>query len=274
MRVKLMRLVLSVMLVLTCAAAALPVAAQTQQQSTTPAEVDTGLKGKAVARGTVPSEAARAAILKRLREVFGADAVVDRLEVGDVYAPPQWYDYVTELLNPSLKQISDGQLRIDGNTVRLSGSVKNEAQRQQILSAAAESLNSTYTINNALEINGKSTQDLLDEVLNGRTITFETASTVLTSEGRRLLDKIAAVLLKVGPTRLLVAGHTDNVGPRDANVRLSIERASAVKAYLVSQGVDASMLSVMGYGPDRPVASNATMAGRAQNRRIEFIVQQ
>lgn len=252
-----------------------PAAAQSEQRDAQSRQsaVQAGLQDKVVVRGTVPNEAARAAILKRLRGVFGADMVVDRIEIGQVYAPPQWSKYVTKLLDPSLKQISNGQLQVDGNSVRLTGSVDNEAQLQKILSKAAESLNATYTIKNALAVDGHSVQDKLYDLLDRRTVNFESGSAIITANGRRLLNKIAAILRKAGSTQILIAGHTDNIGQREANVQLSIERASAVKAYLVKHGVDASMLAVMGYGASQPVASNATQEGRAKNRRIEFTVQ-
>ena len=70
--------------------------------------------------------------------------------------------------------------------------------------------------------------------------------------------------------KLLIRGHTDNVGKPEANVQLSKARAQAVKDYLVGKGVKAERLRVEGRGPDEPVADNKTFAGRAKNRRIEF----
>jgi OOP family OmpA-OmpF porin len=67
-----------------------------------------------------------------------------------------------------------------------------------------------------------------------------------------------------------VAGHTDSVGPRDVNLRYSKARAAVVVAYLVSKGVAPSRLVSNGYGPDKPVSSNETEEGRAQNRRVQF----
>ncbi len=70
--------------------------------------------------------------------------------------------------------------------------------------------------------------------------------------------------------QLEVAGHTDSVGPHDVNMVLSARRAAAVVAYLVGKGVQPSRLTSNGYGPDKPVASNDTVQGRAQNRRVQF----
>jgi outer membrane protein OmpA-like peptidoglycan-associated protein len=67
-----------------------------------------------------------------------------------------------------------------------------------------------------------------------------------------------------------VVGHTDDQGKRDANQKLSEARAKAVADFLISQGINASRLDYEGRGPDQPIASNNTAAGRAKNRRIEF----
>ncbi|MEZ6022900.1 MAG: OmpA family protein [Hyphomonadaceae bacterium] len=69
-----------------------------------------------------------------------------------------------------------------------------------------------------------------------------------------------------------IAGHTDNQGARDVNMTLSRARAEAVRSYLAEQGVARSRMIAAGYGPDCPRASNATEAGQAANRRIEFNV--
>jgi OmpA-OmpF porin, OOP family len=69
--------------------------------------------------------------------------------------------------------------------------------------------------------------------------------------------------------RIEVSGHTDNVGKKKDNKRLSQKRADAVRAYLVSKGIDASRIDTIGYGDERPIAPNDTDQGRQKNRRIE-----
>src|SRR6202007_1722950 len=95
--------------------------------------------GQVVLNGTVPDEATKAAILARVREMYGAEGVVDQLGIGSVSLPPNWGGYVQKLLNPNLKLVTKGMLKIDGNNVTIRGEVANEAQRQQIASDIASS---------------------------------------------------------------------------------------------------------------------------------------
>jgi OmpA-OmpF porin, OOP family len=84
------------------------------------------------------------------------------------------------------------------------------------------------------------------------------------------LNHLAEELLENAEVKILISGHTDNVGAPDKNLKLSRERAEAVKAYLVYKGVDANRISCQGVGPREPIASNNTPEGRLKNRRVEF----
>lgn len=224
-----------------------------------------------VVAGTVPDEATRVAVISRMRELYGADRVVDQLSLGSVVAPPQWQQYVQRLLSPSIKQVSHGQLSIQGNTIDIKGEVGNEAVRQQIASDMASSLNPTYTVRNGLRV-AVQEQAVVDQALANRIVEFEPGSAVLRPAALPLLDEMAAAMGKLRGRKFEVIGHTDAMGARAGNVSLSLARAQAVKAYLVGKGLPADSLATSGMGPDQPVASNATDEGRARNRRIEFRV--
>jgi OOP family OmpA-OmpF porin len=86
------------------------------------------------------------------------------------------------------------------------------------------------------------------------------------------LDEVAGIMIRYPEIRIEVQGHTDGQGAEAANLRLSQERANAVKAYLVKRGVDPGRIVATGYGESLPVASNDTPEGRAENRRIVFLV--
>lgn len=225
--------------------------------------------GQVLATGTVPDEATKASVLARLREVYGADQVVDQIGVGQVSTPANWNSYVQKLITPELKQISRGQLRIDGNTVSLRGEVANEAQRQKIASNVATSLNPTYTVNNGLRVSAAE-QGILDSTLANRTVEFESGKATLTPAGRAILGEMAAAMVKLKERKIEIIGHTDNLGLPATNLGLSQARAEAVKVYLSTRGIKGDLLTASGQGADRPVASNDTSDGRARNRRIEF----
>lgn len=225
--------------------------------------------GQVVVGGKVPDEATKAAVLQRLRDTYGANNVVDQIEVGDVATPPNWSANVQKLIGPQLKQISKGQLKIDGTSVDVKGEVHNEAQRQQLASDMANALNPTYTVKNGLRVSA-SQQGLLDQTLANRTIEFETGSATLTPQGKAILDQMAAAMVKMTNNTVEIIGHTDNSGNRTSNIALSQARADAVKGYLVTKGISPQQLSTTGVGPDQPIASNDTNDGRARNRRIEF----
>lgn len=99
-------------------------------------------------------------------------------------------------------------------------------------------------------------------------VTFDTNSSQVKAAGANTLSGVAMVLKEYEKTRVNVVGHTDSSGGRDLNMRLSQERADSVGSNLITQGVDASRVSMSGVGPDQPVASNSTAAGKAQNRRV------
>ncbi|MBO9675464.1 MAG: OmpA family protein [Sphingobacteriaceae bacterium] len=98
---------------------------------------------------------------------------------------------------------------------------------------------------------------------------FDLGKSTIRSKSYATLNRVAGLLVEKNFS-LKLAGHTDNTGSRELNLRLSKERAEAVRAYLVSQGANASRIEATGYGPDQPIATNKTAAGRQQNRRVEF----
>ncbi len=103
-----------------------------------------------------------------------------------------------------------------------------------------------------------------------RTILFDTGKSSIKDESRAVLGDIVNILKEYPNSKFTVEGHTDSVGSSTLNQRLSDSRANSVKEYLVQNGIDAFRLSSLGYGEDRPIASNRTRAGRAQNRRVEI----
>lgn len=233
----------------------------------------TAAPGQVLVTGTVPDDASKLALLTRLREVYGAEKVVDQLSVGAVVMPPNWTAYVQKLITPGLRQVNRGQLKVDGNVVSVRGEVASDAIKQQVASDLAASLNPSYLVNNSLRVTA-SDQSVLDQTLANRIVEFELGKSELTTDGKVILDEMAASLLKLKSQKLEIIGHTDDQGLRAANLALSQARAEAVKVYFSTKGIDVAQMTAFGAGSDRPVTSNSTGEGRARNRRIEFRLSQ
>jgi OOP family OmpA-OmpF porin len=127
--------------------------------------------------------------------------------------------------------------------------------------------------NLSINAGGKELYDAL--VADGRVATqgilFDSGSDVIKPHSTPTLEEITAMLKQHADLKLVIEGHTDNVGDAAANQSLSEKRAAAVKAYLVSRGIDASRLESKGLGATKPKTGNETAEGRQTNRRVELV---
>jgi outer membrane protein OmpA-like peptidoglycan-associated protein len=105
-----------------------------------------------------------------------------------------------------------------------------------------------------------------------QTVFFETGRTKIRQISFQLLDEVAQALTDNPTIHVRIEGHTDSRGGERRNLRLSQGRAAAVRAYLVSRGVAGERMIAKGYGESMPLADNRTARGRAQNRRVEFVI--
>ena len=103
-----------------------------------------------------------------------------------------------------------------------------------------------------------------------KTILFDTGKASIKFESAEILSQIINVLKKYPNSRFRIEGHTDSTGKKAKNMILSQNRADAVKVYLIQGGIASERLESVGYGPDKPIASNKTRKGRALNRRVEI----
>jgi outer membrane protein OmpA-like peptidoglycan-associated protein len=101
---------------------------------------------------------------------------------------------------------------------------------------------------------------------------FKVDKANLLPEGRLTIEKLVDTIQKYGSRKVYIEGHTDNTGEASYNQQLSEKRANTVRSTLVAKGVDPNRLVVKAYGETRPVSSNATKAGRQQNRRVEVLI--
>jgi OOP family OmpA-OmpF porin len=224
-----------------------------------------------VVEGAVPNEASKQAILLKMQSIYGADQVVDKIQVRPVSAPNGWSDSVSRVITPDLKKISQGQLRVKGTQVDLTGKMADPSQIQPTTSTFQSLVQQPYRLTAQLSVN-QAEQKIIDDALKNRIIEFESGSAILTDAGNKILDEMVVALTKVGAKKVKIIGHTDSSGDANKNTVLSQERAMAVQNYLVSKSIAVERLSTAGKGSSQPVADNSTTEGRKKNRRIEFEV--
>jgi len=161
---------------------------------------------------------------------------------------------------------------LDGQHLLLGGYVPDTAALLRA-KTMAEATVGVSSIENKVRLVGTvgSCQQGLNEALSREKIQFKPSSSTI-SDNSDFLLKMLAVVARNCDTSILIIGHTDGIGEREANQRLSERRAESVRKYLVSSGVSPTQLGAMGYGDTRPIYDNATPEGREKNRRIEFVV--
>jgi outer membrane protein OmpA-like peptidoglycan-associated protein len=104
-------------------------------------------------------------------------------------------------------------------------------------------------------------------------VLFASGKSALLPAARSRLDQVSEVLLTTRERNLLIEGHTDSQGSEGSNVTLSQNRANAVRDYILSRGYGADLVKAVGLGESNPVADNGNAEGRANNRRVEIIIQ-
>ena len=152
--------------------------------------------------------------------------------------------------------------------------LKSETQKAQLEAKETELLllkkKMEQTEAKLRELNAKQTSRGL--VLTLGDVLFETGKAMLLPGAQRAIDQLAEFLEENPERKVLVEGHTDNIGSVTYNIDLSLRRAQAVKNALVAKGIESQRILAHGYGEAYPVASNKTAAGRQRNRRVEIIV--
>lgn len=102
---------------------------------------------------------------------------------------------------------------------------------------------------------------------------FEGDKAVISENDYGKLDSVIDLIKSYPGSTVLIEGHTDNIGSKEANHRLSHQRADAVKNYMISKGsIEPSAIKTIGHGGSKPIASNDTAVGREQNRRVDMLI--
>jgi OmpA-OmpF porin, OOP family len=227
--------------------------------------------------GYVPDEAVHAALVAAAARRFFNEKVVDNLKAS-VGAPNGFAAAVTPALG-ALSRLSTGTLVVSDREVKLSGDAFYDAAAGQIKGGLGKDFPPNWQFNAdisvkpaAAPVDATICQQLFTDLLGKATIRFESGRDSIDPDSAGLLDRLIETVLRCPSAAFEVAGHTDGDGEDSFNQALSEKRAQAVVNYLVRAGLPADRFTAVGFGSTQPIASNDTDQGKAQNRRIEFLV--
>jgi OOP family OmpA-OmpF porin len=227
--------------------------------------------------GYVPDNNVHAALVAAAGRKFFNEKVVDNLKAS-VGAPSGFASAVIPALG-ALSRLSTGTLVVSDREVKLSGDALYEASAGQIRAGLAKDLPRGWQVKPEISVKPAAApvdatvcQQLFSDLLGKGKIRFESGRAIIDPDSAGLLDRLIETALRCPTANIEIAGHTDADGDDGFNQALSEKRAQAVADYLVRAGLPADRFKAMGYGSLQPVASNDTDEGKAQNRRIEFVV--
>ena len=227
--------------------------------------------------GYVPDTNVHAMIATNASLKFFDEKVVDNLKAS-VGAPPSFGRAVVAALG-GLSRLSTGTLVVSDNEVKLSGDALYEGAAADLRAGLGKDFPKNWQYKPEISVKPAAgavdatvCQQLFTELLAKGSIRFETMRADINPDSAGLLDHLVETALRCPSANIEVAGHTDSDGDDSFNQVLSEKRARAVIDYLVKAGLPADRLTAVGYGRTQPVAGNDTEDGKAQNRRIEFLV--
>ena len=225
--------------------------------------------GKITLSGDVVDEKAKLSLITPAKLLWGENNVVDQLNIKPD-APRFWWNVKPFDVLSKLKAVPDFKLKLSDNLISGNATVGSEGIKDQLLAGIKNWFSSNAKSDITVNVNTALDQDQVDpKTLLNLPIEYATGASEVPENIKPLLLQIAQIL-KDDPRSIVINGHTDNTGVAQDNKVLSLARAEKIKAYLVSQGVDASRLNTAGFGDEKPVADNTSDAGKAKNRRIEF----
>src|SRR5436309_928460 len=227
--------------------------------------------------GYVPDNTVHAAIAAAAGRKFFSEKIVDNLKAS-VGAPSGFASAVMPALG-ALSRLSTGTLVVSDREVKLSGDALYDAAAAQIRAGLGKDFPQGWQFKPEISVKPAAApvdatvcQQLFSELLGKAQIRFESGKADIVADSAGLLDRLIETALRCPNANIEVAGHTDTDGEEAANQALSEKRAQAVTDYMVRAGLPASRFTPVGYGSTQPVAGNGSDEGKAQNRRIEFVV--
>jgi OOP family OmpA-OmpF porin len=227
--------------------------------------------------GYVPDNTVHAAIAGAAKRKFFNEKVVDNLKAS-IGAPARFVNAVVPALG-ALSRLSTGTLVVSDREIKLSGDAFYEAAATQIRDNLAKDFPQGWQLNAdisvkpaAAPVDATVCQQLFSDLLAREKIRFEAGRATIDPDSIGLLDRLVETALRCPNANIEIAGHTDADGHDAFNQSLSEKRAQAVTDYLVRAGLPANRFTAIGYGSTQPIAGNDTDEGKAQNRRIDFLV--
>lgn len=227
--------------------------------------------------GYVPDNNVHAVIAAAAERKFFNEKVVDNLKAS-LGAPSGFAAAVVPALG-ALSRLSTGTLVVSDREVKLSGDALYDAAGSQIRGSLGKEFPQGWQYKADISVKPASApvdatvcQQLFSELLSKGKIRFESGRADISADSAGLLDRLVEIAARCPAAGIEIAGHTDADGDDASNKALSEKRAQAVADYLVKAGLPADRFTAVGYGSSQPVASNDTDEGKAENRRIEFVV--
>jgi OOP family OmpA-OmpF porin len=227
--------------------------------------------------GYVPDNNVHAAITTAAGRKFFSEKVVDNLKAS-IGAPSGFVSAVVPALG-ALSRLSTGTLVVTDREIKISGDAFYDAAATQIRASLARDFPEGWQVKADISVKPAAApvdptvcQQLFADLLGKGKIRFEPGRAGIDQDSAGLLDRLIETALRCPSADIEIAGHTDADGEDAFNQALSEKRAQAVMDYLVNAGLPASRFTAIGYGSSQPVASNDTNEGKAQNRRIDFLV--
>jgi OOP family OmpA-OmpF porin len=225
--------------------------------------------------GDVPDDAATSRLVELAGKRFAVADVKDALARGTRSAPADWSSAAAAALE-ALVLLEHGEARVDELRVDLDGVAADRGLRARTRRLLERGTPKSFksSTNIALvtqpDTPPASCQPELDSLLAAAGVEFDNGSASLRSDSVPVLAEIVEIAQECAPARFEVAGHTDDRGDPNANLRLSQARAQAVVNYVVEHGVAADRVIARGYGEARPLVRGTSPEARARNRRIEI----
>ncbi len=233
--------------------------------------------GKLTLAGIYLDERAHEEIIDAAQRAFFAEAILDQMARSDK-APKLLAQAALAGLG-ALARLEGGFVTIRDANVRITGDAFYERAAEQIRTDLKGNLPATFHAESAIAVKPPiplasiaACQKLFSSLVARGKILFDSGRATVSRDSTGLLDFIVHAALRCPQATIEIDGHTDSDGNADANLDLSKRRAQSVVDYLAKAGIDPSKLTAVGFGDTRPIADNSNEEGKAENRRIEFIV--